>query len=185
MTYEKQTWVDGEAGETPINAARLGHMEDGILAASAVTDGSYVTAFTNAASPITVLAAGNDPISSLLDGDAVQGDPSAELNWNSGTKQVEVLVPGWYRITATLECTGAALGKTGQFQVTAAAPEFGWGIRNRFPFLGVGEAMVITIIDTIYFPGDTTQTIEIGNFRNRSTTSVDVTYIDLLVAKVY
>lgn len=30
MTYVKQTWADGEAGGTPITAARLGHIEDGI-----------------------------------------------------------------------------------------------------------------------------------------------------------
>jgi hypothetical protein len=30
MPYIKQTWVDGEDGETPISAARLGHLEDGI-----------------------------------------------------------------------------------------------------------------------------------------------------------
>jgi hypothetical protein len=35
MTYTKQTWVDGVAGNTPINAAALGHIEDGIAAAHA------------------------------------------------------------------------------------------------------------------------------------------------------
>lgn len=30
MAYTKQTWHDGEAGNTPINAARLQHIEDGI-----------------------------------------------------------------------------------------------------------------------------------------------------------
>ena len=34
MTYEKQTWVDLREGNTPIVAARLNHMEDGIEAAS-------------------------------------------------------------------------------------------------------------------------------------------------------
>lgn len=36
MTYTKQTWVDGEAGGTPISAARLNYMEDGIAEANAV-----------------------------------------------------------------------------------------------------------------------------------------------------
>lgn len=38
--YTKQTWADGVAGATPISAARLNHMEDGIDAAS-VPDGTY------------------------------------------------------------------------------------------------------------------------------------------------
>lgn len=33
IEYQEQTWADGEAGGTPINASRLGHMEDGIKAA--------------------------------------------------------------------------------------------------------------------------------------------------------
>jgi hypothetical protein len=33
MTYNKQTWVDGVAGATPINATRLNYMESGIAAA--------------------------------------------------------------------------------------------------------------------------------------------------------
>jgi hypothetical protein len=35
MSYSKQTWVDGVNGNTPINAARLNNMEDGIAAANA------------------------------------------------------------------------------------------------------------------------------------------------------
>jgi hypothetical protein len=31
--YSKQTWVDGSGGGTPLDAARLNHMEDGIDAA--------------------------------------------------------------------------------------------------------------------------------------------------------
>lgn len=34
MAYQKQTWVDGASGRTPINATRLNHMEDGIYNAS-------------------------------------------------------------------------------------------------------------------------------------------------------
>ena len=33
MTYSKQTWTDGSGGGTPLSAARLTVMEDGILAA--------------------------------------------------------------------------------------------------------------------------------------------------------
>lgn len=38
MSYTKQTWADGSAGNTPITAARLGHIEDGIFDAAADAD---------------------------------------------------------------------------------------------------------------------------------------------------
>jgi hypothetical protein len=38
VAYTKQTWADGEAGETPIEAAALNHIEDGIEAAAATAD---------------------------------------------------------------------------------------------------------------------------------------------------
>lgn len=30
MAYTKQTWVDGSAGGTPVSAARLNHIEQGV-----------------------------------------------------------------------------------------------------------------------------------------------------------
>jgi hypothetical protein len=47
MVYSKQTWVDGEQGGTPITAARLGHIEDGVEAAQsgASVAGAIVRAF--------------------------------------------------------------------------------------------------------------------------------------------
>lgn len=38
MPYDKQTWVDGVAGGTPITADRLDHIEDGVDAATATAD---------------------------------------------------------------------------------------------------------------------------------------------------
>lgn len=38
MVYVPQTWVDGPDGETPISAARLTHLEAGLVAAAAVAD---------------------------------------------------------------------------------------------------------------------------------------------------
>lgn len=35
MAYEKQTWVDGEDGGTPVTAATLDHIEDGIFTVDA------------------------------------------------------------------------------------------------------------------------------------------------------
>lgn len=48
MAYQPQIWVDGEAGETPLTAARMNYMEAGIEAASIVT-------------PVLILGL-NDPI---------------------------------------------------------------------------------------------------------------------------
>lgn len=46
MSYTKQQWVDFPAGGTPISAARLNHMEDGIASAgsSAAADAAQATA---------------------------------------------------------------------------------------------------------------------------------------------
>lgn len=38
MAYTKQTWADGKAGATPVNAAALNHMEAGIAAAAVLSD---------------------------------------------------------------------------------------------------------------------------------------------------
>lgn len=34
MSYTKQTWLNGPDGQTPLDADRLNHMEDGIETAS-------------------------------------------------------------------------------------------------------------------------------------------------------
>lgn len=41
MAYTKQTWVDLPSKTTPINAARLGHIEDGIYDAANKADDAY------------------------------------------------------------------------------------------------------------------------------------------------
>lgn len=52
MAYTKQTWADLPSKTTPINASRLGHIEDGIFNAAATAD----TAASNASSAISGLA---------------------------------------------------------------------------------------------------------------------------------
>lgn len=52
MAYTKQTWADLPSKTTPINASRLGHIEDGIYDAASVAD----TAASNASSAISGLA---------------------------------------------------------------------------------------------------------------------------------
>lgn len=48
MSYTKQSWADDAAGNTPINAARLSHIEDGIAAATATADGAAPAGHTHA-----------------------------------------------------------------------------------------------------------------------------------------
>lgn len=40
MAYTKQTWSDSPSTSTPITAARIGHIEDGVEAAAVVADGA-------------------------------------------------------------------------------------------------------------------------------------------------
>lgn len=52
MSYSKQTWADGAAGGTPIDAAHLSHIEDGVAAAYDRTNHTG----TQAASTVTGLS---------------------------------------------------------------------------------------------------------------------------------
>lgn len=52
MAYTKQTWQDLPNKTTPINASRLGHIEDGIYNAADVAD----TAAANAQSAVSGLS---------------------------------------------------------------------------------------------------------------------------------
>lgn len=55
--YTKQTWVNGAAGGTPINASRLTHMEDGISAANLSTGYTLVTGGSGVNAAIAINAA--------------------------------------------------------------------------------------------------------------------------------
>lgn len=47
MAYVKQTWVDRPSKTTPINAARLNHMEEGIYQASVQSSGASADIYTD------------------------------------------------------------------------------------------------------------------------------------------
>ena len=51
MAYTKQEWRDGESGATPISAARLGHIEDGIGAAADTADSASASISSHVADP--------------------------------------------------------------------------------------------------------------------------------------
>ncbi|AER47669.1 head fiber protein [Mycobacterium phage Dori] len=47
MPYTKQTWADGQAGNTPITAARLNHIEDGVAAATTAAEAADTVTAAN------------------------------------------------------------------------------------------------------------------------------------------
>lgn len=67
MSYSKQQWIDFPEGGTPISAARLNHMEDGIASAgsSAAADAAQTTANTALSTANTALVKANNAQSSV------------------------------------------------------------------------------------------------------------------------
>lgn len=58
MPYTKQTWVNGVAGGTPLSAARLQHVEDGLDATADVADGAIPATQKAVANGVATLDAG-------------------------------------------------------------------------------------------------------------------------------
>ncbi|WP_166905920.1 hypothetical protein [Mycobacterium sp. DL440] len=54
MAYSKQTWADGSGGGTPITAARLNHIEDGVAAADAAASAADSVTAANITDATTV-----------------------------------------------------------------------------------------------------------------------------------
>lgn len=75
MNYIPQTWIDGPSGGTPVDAARLGHMEDGILDAS---NRLGVVETSNATKDIAMVATGTKTATyNAVNGDLVLADASS------------------------------------------------------------------------------------------------------------
>lgn len=57
MSYAKQSWADGSAGGTPITAARLSYIEDGVAAVAATADAAEATlaGATDSLTPDTIV----------------------------------------------------------------------------------------------------------------------------------
>lgn len=119
MAYSKQTWADGPGGGTPITAARLAHIENGIEASASTADDATTTA--NAAiTPAELNARVPDPSGqvdnrflttssgTLVYADAPEGGgggaPTADpinVTMDAGT--------GRYKLTWTPEYSGIAI----------------------------------------------------------------------------
>lgn len=75
MTYIPQSWIDGPSGGTPVDAARLGHMESGITEASSRLG---VVEASNAIKDIALVATGTKVATyNAVNGDLVLADASS------------------------------------------------------------------------------------------------------------
>lgn len=115
MVYTKQTWTDGTSGDTPISAARLSHIEDGIAAAS-IQGGAIQLAGT-----------GIDPTGVSDSTTAVQAILSAAPDGST------VSVPG-----------GATLRLTGTLTITQRLRLIGPGTLNWVSGIDNGPAILVT-----------------------------------------
>lgn len=59
MPYSKQTWNDSSSGGTPLSAARLNHMEDGISDADTAAASAQTTAAAASSTATAALSAAN------------------------------------------------------------------------------------------------------------------------------
>jgi hypothetical protein len=75
MNYIPQTWIDGPSGGTPVDSARLGHMEDGITDAS---NRLGVVEASNATKDIALVATGVKTATyNAVNGDLVLADATS------------------------------------------------------------------------------------------------------------
>lgn len=95
--YTQQTWADGSAGGTPINAARLNHMEDGIT--NSATDEDLSSAVTS----LTALANAKVPLTRTLNGFDLSVNRTFSLS--SFTGPTTDLLMNTHKITALLAGT--------------------------------------------------------------------------------
>ena len=88
MAYTKQTWTNGDAGGTPLSAARLSYMEDGIEDASDRLDTAEANITTNTGDISSL-----DGRTTVVESD-ISELQSAVLNFNQQTGTTYTLVLG-------------------------------------------------------------------------------------------
>lgn len=108
--YDVQTWVDGAPGNTPISAARLTHMEEGIFTAQATADagggGSAMTPdavnfpsiFSDGDFTVPVASHTSQNVNAFLEDDG--GSVPSWLEFDPGDTfyKVKFLEDGWYSL---------------------------------------------------------------------------------------
>src|SRR5262245_16079260 len=106
IPYTKQTWTDGSGGGTPISAARLGVIEEGILDASqapAVRVTHNTTQSTT--SGVDLFLAFNTERF-----DQVAGTSSTMHDTSTNNSRLTALYAGIYQITGQIEYASNATG---------------------------------------------------------------------------
>lgn len=94
--YSQQTWADGSSGGTPLNAARLNHMEDGISNAATAED------LSDAVTSLTSLANAKVPATRTIQGSDLSANRTFRLDqWSAPTASVAM---------GTQKFTGMAAG---------------------------------------------------------------------------
>jgi len=107
IPYVKQTWTDGSGGGTPISAARLGVLEEGILDASLAP---AVRAFHNANQSIASDGAWHALALNSERFDQAGGSSSTMHDTVTNNSRLTAIYAGIYLITGSVEFAANATG---------------------------------------------------------------------------
>ena len=119
MAYEKQTWTDGDAA-TPLSAARLTHIEDGIAAAD--TAALAAPLWGQVQNKPSVIAAGDDAAAARAVIGA--GRSNLALGTTATTAKAGDYTPAWGALSgrpAVVVALPAELGTPGQILAVNSA----------------------------------------------------------------
>jgi hypothetical protein len=165
MAYVKQTWNNGAAGSTPITAARLSHMEDGIEnPVDSIPIGTYAEVPLGADKVIYVSPQGNDANDGRWVGadNAVRTIARAKTLLGAGPGTIK-LGSGSYTIAAAdANNNGLTLDYPGQViesdslqsaVVTISATGLTWGIKVAARNCRVSNLLAYITADTTYGVG--------------------------------
>src|SRR5262245_56051415 len=106
IPYTKQTWVDGSGGATPISAARLGVLEEGVLD---VSRQPAVRVYNSAAQSIPNTTVAVIAFNSEVY-DQAAGAAATHHDIATNTSRLTCLYAGLYLITGQIRWAGAAGG---------------------------------------------------------------------------
>src|SRR6266705_1623220 len=107
IPYVKQTWVDGSGGGTPVSAARLGVVEEGILD---VSQAPTAKVYHNATQAITTSVETALAFNSEL-WDQAGGASAAQHDTVTNNSRLTCLYAGIYQVVANCEFVANATGK--------------------------------------------------------------------------
>jgi hypothetical protein len=131
MAYTKQTWANTSGGGTPISAARLNYIEDGLEDAADDADQGVSDAATAAAAAVTAQDAAD---AAQVDADAAQSTANAAIPATTATTKGDLLVRNASVVTRQ------PVGTDGRFLEadTSTATGIKWG--RKFTVAGTAPA---------------------------------------------